>query len=273
MARGKPVTRTIAPLTRPLPLASTPEPGRRALCLRPFGYLLVFGLWLVLFALVLFVAIFLLPVALQGATGDGGLHAAPGFNRSDSGAAFVAIPIAGAVIGWISYFLIVGSLGNLLAAITLFVRSLQPGFRREGLSMSIRSVGGEAAGSPATAATGVSLSLLPVRLTRWSKIVMIIQFNGWIINAGTFAIGTLWGVLYVFTVGWVLWPATGTGFVLCALGSVVLAVVTAWLIWRRRSVFPTVMPGALKDSAYRWSWPNKSAPTATRDPKTFPHRS
>lgn len=264
MARRNPLPRVIDPLTGPLTLVPTHEPGRTAVILRPIGYLLIAVVWVVLFAAVLGVTVIALPAALHDSTAHGGLQAYPGFHRDDTWVAFIAIPMVMAVLGTISYLLILASLGNMLAALTLAARALRPSFRHEKLSISIRAAGGEAIGPASTAATGVSLSLLPVRLTRWTKIVMIVQFNGWLPNGSMFAIGSLWGALYIFTVGWVLWPATGIPLILCAVGSGVLAVGIVALIWRRRATFPAVMPSELENTAYRWSWPNKKPTAPTR---------
>lgn len=270
MAKRITLVRTIDPLTRPVTLVETPEPSSATVGLRPLGYLLVSVVWIVLFALVIGVTVIVLPAALGAATDGGGLQASPAFHRDDTWAAFIAIPAVMVVWGAISYFLVLGSLGNVLAALTLLVRSMRPSFRQERLSVSIRAAGGEAVGPASTAATGVSLSLLPTRLTRWTKVVMIIQFNGWLPNGSMFAIGSLWGALYIFTVGWSLWPATGIALVLCAIGSGLLAAALIVVVWRRRATFPAVMPGSLKNTAYRWSWPNTQPEERTRDARTVP---
>ncbi|SDH11392.1 hypothetical protein SAMN04515691_3230 [Leifsonia sp. 98AMF] len=270
MARSATVRRSIDPLTSPIMLGRDIEPRVAAVLLRPFGYLLVSVVWVVLFLVCVATAVVALPAALSGTVGDAGLGASPAFHRSDTWMAFIVIPLVMAVLGCVGYLLILASLGNMLAALTLFARSLRPSFRHERLSASIRAAGGEAVGPATTAVTGVSLSLLPMRLTRWTKFVMIVQFNGWVINGPMFSIGSVWGALYVFTVGWVLWPATGVGLVVCGVVSAALAGILLWMIWQRRSVFPTVMPGALENSPYRWSWPNKPPVTKKRDRRTMP---
>jgi hypothetical protein len=257
---------TVDQLTRPAYLTAPSEPVKATLALRPFGYLLMTLVWSCVLLLVVFALIIALPFWLSDGLGAGGLGAAPGFHRSDSWLAFIAIPVfVVPLLGCITVFAICASLGLALGTATLFVRSLLPSYRHERLSTTIRSTGGEAVGPVSTAFTGVGLSLLPVRLTRWSKLVLILQFNGWIINGNLMTVGLAWGCCYVFSVGWMLWPASGAAVWVCAAFSLLLA---GWLVrelWRRRAAYADVMPAQLRGTRYEYSWPNRPAakkPTA-----------
>jgi hypothetical protein len=240
------------------------EPAKATLALRPLGYLLMTLVWSCIFLMAVFALIIALPFWLSDGLGGGGLGAAPGFHRSDSWLAFIAIPVfVVPLLGCITVFAICASLGLALSAATLFVRSLLPSYRHERVSATIGSTGGEAVGPVSTAFTGVGLSLLPVRLTRWSKLLLILQFNGWIINGNLMMVGLAWGCCYVFSVGWMLWPATGAAVWVCAALSLLLA---AWLVtelWRRRAAYAEVMPAQLRGTPYEYSWPNRPAPKTT----------
>jgi hypothetical protein len=262
---GKPATRRVSltakgpnaidPLEKPVYLIPVVEPTAARRFGRVFAYFGMSMVWLAVVGVVVFGTI----VALPGALGDvGPLGSSPGFHRSDSWLAFIVIPFAVVpVAGYAAVFLMEASVGVFLAAATLFARSLNPAYRHEQLSMTVRSVGGEAVGPASTAVTGDALSLLPVRMTRWTKIVMIVQFNGWIINTNSIVIGYVWGCLYFFTVGWMLWPATGAGVPICAAVSALLAIWLVVTIWRRRRRYPTVMPTRLEGTVYENSWPNR----------------
>lgn len=105
------------------------------------------------------------------------------------------------------------------------------------------------------------MSLVPIRMTRWSKIATIIRFNGFVLNGNMFVLGLIWGVGYFWTMTWALWPARGIAEFLCAIVSVAIAVTFCWVAWRRRHKFPRVMPEMLLKTAYEQSWPNTPAPT------------
>lgn len=243
----------IDPLRAPVYLVPPTRPTAAGRVGRVFGYLGMTLLWLLVLAVVVFATVFALPGALGGGEG---LAASPMWHRSDTWLAPVVLLLVAAIIGYATVFTWLASLGLVLASATAFVRSLSPSYRNERLTITRRSSNGEAVGPITTAFTGVALSLLPVRMTRWAKVFMIVQFNGWIINGSSFVIGFGWGCLYLFTVGWLLWPASGAGLVVCAVVSIVVAGWLVFEIWRRRRRYPTVMPEALRGTVYELSWPN-----------------
>ena len=251
----------IDPLTEPAYLVRVTEPSGGRRVGRIFGYLGLTVLWFVLLAVAVFATIVVLPAMLDS---DGtGLGASPGVQRSDAWLGLIIIPfLVAPLIGIFAFFLVMATLGTVLTSATLFLRSLNPAYRHEQLSTTIKSVHGEAVGGVATAFTGVALSQLPVRLTRWTKILLIIQFNGWILNANMLVIGLLWGWLYFFTFGWMLWPATGAAVPVCVVVSILLLALLVVVAWRRRTQFAPVMPERLRGTAYERSWPNRPAEKA-----------
>jgi hypothetical protein len=244
----------VDPLRPPILLVPAVQPSGARLVGRVFGYLGLTLLWLVLLAVALFATVAALPGAAASAVPEGGLVASPAVTRADSWLWFVIMPLLVVpFFGSVTVFLVLATFGMLLSSAMLFVRSLNPAYRHEQLSVTVWSVGGEAAGPGPT----LALSLVPVRLTRWSKVVAIVQFNGWILNGTTLAIGYIWGLVYFFTFVWTLWPAEGAAVPIC---QAVTGLLVAWLvfeIWRRRHRFPAVMPAELRGTAFERSWPNR----------------
>ncbi|UAJ79519.1 hypothetical protein IT072_20460 [Leifsonia sp. ZF2019] len=255
--------RAYADLREPTPIAQ-PVPARRApLWLRPFGYALATAVWFLLFLICGGIMVFALPAAMSGTLDGQGLLHARMFQPSDWPVTVAVIAIAVVpVFGSLTYLLLAGTLGVFLSALTLLGRSLHPRYADERLSLSIWSRG-ETIGPPPTALTGTSLSLVPIRMTRWSKIATIISFNGFIPNSNMFVLGTVWGYGYFFTVTWLLWPASGTAAVICGIASLAIALALCWMAWHRRHRFPDVMPGTLQDTAYATSWPNSRGTKAS----------
>lgn len=243
-------------LRSPVYLASVVAPSAGARVGRVFGYLGLVVLWAAILAVGIFATILALPGAL-GAAGPEGLGDSQLFRHSDTWLA-VVLPLLALIFGAISVFVVTASLGALLAAATLFVRSLNPAYAGEQLSLSILTKDGEAVGPVSTAFTGVALSLIPVRLTRWTKIIVMIQFNAWLINGTLLLIGFLWGCTYLFTVGWMLWPVTGAGVIVCAVLSSLPLVGIVWVVWRRRARFAEVVPTGAENSVYLNSWPRRT---------------
>ena len=262
----------IDPLTAPAYLVQVTEPSGGQRAGRVFAYLGLTVVWLLLLAVVVFATIVVLPAWLAS---DGtALGASPAFHRSDTWLAFIIIPfLVAPLMGAITFFLVMATFGAVLTSATLFIRSLNPAYRHEQLSTTIKSVHGEAVGGVATAFTGVALSQLPVRLTRWTKVLLIVQFNGWILNGNMFVLGLIWGWLYFFTVGWMLWPATGAAVPVCAVVSVLLLALLVVVAWRRRKRFPPVMPEGLMGTTYERSWPNRPAEKKTAARRKAPSAS
>jgi hypothetical protein len=253
-------SRAWADLREPTPLLDR-VPGRSwPLWTRPLGYGALTIVWLALAVLVVIVAFVALPLALSSNLHGGPLTDLPLFRRSDWVATLVVIiVIAAPILGVISLLLVAATLGMLLSAATLFTRSLRPRYADEQLSLSLRSRG-ETVGPVTTAVTGTSVALVPIRMTRWTKIVTIVRFFGWIPNPALFLLGTAWGIAFMGTVGWVLWPARGTASVVCGVASGIAGLGILALAWRLRRRLPRIMPSELAGTAYERSWPNRVTP-------------
>jgi hypothetical protein len=248
-------SRAFADLREPTPILDR-VPGRTApVALRPLGYALISVVWLLLFALAVVVAFVALPVALSSQVDGGSLTGLPLFRRSDWVATLVVIILVAApTLGVISLLLVATSAGMLLTTLTLLARSLRPRYADERLSLSIRSHG-ETIGPVTTAVTGSSVVFVPIRMTRWTKIVTIVRFFGSIPSVPLFALGAAWGVAYMVTVGWVLWPVEGAARVAWTAFSVLAALGILALAVRMRRRFPRIMPSALAGTPYERSWP------------------
>lgn len=244
-------------LRSPVYLANVVAPSPAARVGRIFGYLGLVVVWAAILAVGIFATVLALPGA-AGAAAPEGLSDSQLFRHSDTWLAVFVLPLLALIFGAISVFIVTASLGALLAAATLFVRSLNPAYAGEQLSLSILTKDGEAVGPESTAFTGVALSLIPVRLTRWTKIIVMIQFNAWLINSTLLLIGFLWGCTYLFAVGWMLWPVTGAGAVVCAVLSALPLVGIVWVVWRRRARFAEVVPTGAENSVYLNSWPRRT---------------
>jgi hypothetical protein len=211
--------------------------------------------WLVLFLTTSAITIVALPAAMSATLDGGPLTDAPMFARSDWLPTVIVIALVAApILGIITLLLAAATVGILLSSATLFVRSLNPRYRGERLSLSSWTRG-ETVGPASSAVTGTTMSLVPIRMTRWSKAVTIIRFNGWIPNLNLLLLGVVWGIGYVGTVAWMLWPARGVAQVLCAAGSVLVAAGLLAIAWTRRRHFADVMPASWARSRYAESWP------------------
>jgi hypothetical protein len=214
-------------------------------------------IWLALFLASTAVTVLALPLAMSSTLDGGPLTDAPMFGRSDWLVTVIVIALVVApILGVITLLLAAATLGILLSSATLFWRSLTPRYRDERLSLSVWTRG-ETVGPGSTAVTGATMSLLPIRMTRWSKVITIIRFNGWIPNLNLLLLGVVWGIGYVGTVAWMLWPARGVALVLCAVGSGLVAVALLAIAWRRRRRFADVMPASWVRSRYADSWPRR----------------
>jgi len=256
-----------ADLREPTPIVE-PVPGRRwPLWTRPLGYGLMTIVWFALLVLGgVGACIVVLPTQLSG-IGDGRLAHAPMFDRSDWLATVIVLfVVAAPVLGAATYFLVLACLGITLSSATLFARSLRPRYRDERLSFSIWTRG-QSVGPMSTYFTGVTYSLVPIRITRWSKVVTIIRFNGFVVNGGHVVLGPLWGLGYFWTIGWMLWPAHGVALVICAAISALIAAALVALIWRRRHVFADAMPTPFERTVYGKSWPNRPPSRPRRRPR------
>lgn len=260
VSKQPPSADAVNPLREPVYLQPPVQPTQGQVVGRVFGYLGMAVLWLLILGMALFITVGILALGVGDDIGD--LPAVKGWNAVIG---LVMMVFLGApVMGFATVFLALWTAGMALSAATLFVRSLNPRYRHEQLSTSRRSRAGEAVGGISTAVTGVSLSLLPVRLTRWAKVVTMIRFNGSVLNLNTLVIGYAWGLFYLFTVVWPRWPASGAGVPVCTAISILLFAVFIGAIWWRRGSYAEVMPEELEGTVYQRSWPNKPVAPAKK---------
>lgn len=223
---------------------------------RPLGYLGLAVLWAVIGLLGVFFTVVYFPMQLASpdspplgeSPGFSGANALPGILIS-----LLLVPLLGAIVALV----VCACLSQFLASATYFVRSMMPTYRSERLSATARSAGAEAAGPASLVGFSTAFSLLPVRLTRWTKIVAIIGFQAFVVNLPLIVVGWCAGFCYVFTVGWVLWPAKGAAAVVCVIVTVIACALTLWVAWRFRHWYPAVMPATLRGTPYEHSWPNR----------------
>jgi hypothetical protein len=226
-----------------------------AVAWRPLGYLTLTIVWVVLAVISVVVAVLVLPWRLTA--GDAGpLGDSPGFAGNPFVGAVVGL-IIGPVIGAVSGVFLCVSVGSALSSVTYFCRSLLPAYSGEKLSFSAFSQGAEATGPASAFGFRTAFSLIPVRLTRWTKIATLIAAQGQVVNVTLWVLGFWWGIFYVFTVGWLLWPVQGTASVVCAGISVLLFAVFWYFVGRNRHRYPDVMPAAYRGTLFERSWPNR----------------
>jgi hypothetical protein len=249
--------RAYADLREPTPILARVPRRSAPWWTRPLGYGLMTVVWLALFLATTAITVLALPAAMASTLDGGPLTDAPMFARADWLPTVIVIALVAApVLGVITLLLAAATVGIALSAATLFVRSLRPRYRDERLSLSAWTRG-ETVGPASTAVTGATMSLVPIRMTRWSKAVTIVRFNGWIPNLNLLLLGVVWGLGYVGTVAWMLWPARGAAAVLCAIGSLLVAAGLLAIAWARRRHFARVMPASWARSRYAQSWPSR----------------
>jgi hypothetical protein len=199
--------------------ASTP-PSSAARALRPFGYLLVAVIWTALGIVTL-----LLPAALP----FGLWSTQPGFSSREFATTgdpvttvlflLFAVVVLVPLLGYAFVALPLASVPLAVLAWTYVVRSLLPGYAGERLSSTGWSR--EVIGPPTLGPT--ALSLLPVRLTPWTRFWTELMLLGWRPGLGVLWAGIPYGLASFVVAGWLFWPV-GT------VGAAVWSVVTAALV-------------------------------------------
>ncbi|MGO4301087.1 hypothetical protein [Leifsonia sp. RAF41] len=208
--------------------ASTP-PSAAERALRPVGYLLVALVWTALSVVTL-----LLPAALPFALWSTN----PDFSSQEFvtggdvvptvlflifavvvlvpllGYAFVALPLASVPLAVLSW--------------TYVGRSLAPAYAGERLSSTgwSRNV----IGPPTLGPT--ALSLLPVRLTAWTRFWTELMLLGWRPGRGILLAGIPYGLASFAVAGWLFWPVGTVGVAVWTILTAALVVATVVLVVR-----------------------------------------
>lgn len=213
--------------------SSTP-PSQAERALRPLGYLLVALVWTVLGAVT---------VALPAALPFGLWSTNPDFNSREfvTGGDTViivlflvfALVVLVPLLGYAFVALALGSVSLAVLSWTYVVRSLRPSYAGERLSSTgwSRNVIG-----PVTVGK-TALSLLPVRMTRWTAFWTEIMFLGWRPGRAVLVAGIPYGLASFLVAGWLFWPVGPIGAVVWTVVTAALVVTTVVLIvreYRRR---------------------------------------
>lgn len=170
--------------------------------LRPFGYLLTSLIWTALSLVVL-----ALPAALPlGLLSTGGRPTSEILASFDPLIAVLSILLFGVVIapllGYAFLALPFACIPLAVLSFTYVARSLRPGYRRERLSTSewSREVIGPLTVLP------TAMSLLPVRMTRWTRFWAGLYLLGWMPGRRLLVAAVPAGLGYFVTVIWMMWP-------------------------------------------------------------------
>jgi hypothetical protein len=212
-------------------------PSRGEVVSRPFLYLLVAAIWAALFLVV--VGLYLaLPLALS--TSGSPTMADRWTDMSASPATAVIELIVLAVIlvpifGYVLMALPMATFPLVMLALTYVVRSLQRRYAGERLSATGYSK--EAIGP--VRVTPAALSLIPLHMTGWTRFWMYIYMMGWVPSRRLFWASLPWGLAYLVTVIWVLWPVAGIGWpIWCVVTAALVAVALVLLARDVRARYP-----------------------------------
>jgi hypothetical protein len=226
--------------------STPPSAGERAL--RPLGYLLVALVWTALGAVTL-----VLPAALPfGLWSSDPAFSSQEFVTGGDTAVTVLFLVFAAIVlvpllGYAFVALPLGTVSLAILSWTYVARSLQPAYAGERLSSTgwSRDVIG-----PVTVGK-TALSLLPVRLTPWTRFWTEVMFLGWRPGRGVFVAGIPYGLASFLVAGWLFWPVGAVGTVVWSIVTAALVIATAVLVVRefrrrvsaRRSA-PRAVPGS-----------------------------
>ena len=141
----------------------------------------------------------------------------------------------------------VGTVSLAVLSWTYVGRSLNPGYARERLSSTgwSRDVIG-----PVTVGK-TALSLLPVRLTPWTRFWAEVMFLGWRPGRDVLLAGIPYALASFLVAGWLFWPVGAAGAIVWSVVTAALVVLTVLLVVRayrrrvssRRSA-PAAVPGS-----------------------------
>jgi hypothetical protein len=219
--------------------------GRRTA--RVFGYLGIAVVWLAIFLVVIFLWA-ALPAALSS---SGPLGSAPGITElADPGELvpfLIAMILIAVPFGFVLFYMTIATFSLLMLSLTFLRRSLDPGYGAEPLSSTrwtSEAIGPMRIGGAVLALIPINkgpiarwrkifgkaaISLIPVRQSPvsrfWTQAMMLALVPSWRMIFSTF----WFGLAYLFTVAWILWPVTGALVGACSAVSVA---VTAFALWR-----------------------------------------
>ena len=208
--------------------AATP-PSAASRALRPIGYLIVALVWTALGIVTL-----LLPAALPFGlwSTDPDFSSREFVTGGDTAVTVLFLVFAAVVLvpllGYAFVALPLASVPLAVLAWTYVVRSLQPGYAGERLSSTGWSR--DVIGPPTLGPT--ALSLLPVRLTPWTRFWTELMMLGWRPGLGVLWAGIPYGLASFLVAGWLFWPVGTVGAAVWIVVTAALVVATVVLLVR-----------------------------------------
>ncbi|MGN6325474.1 hypothetical protein [Pseudolysinimonas sp.] len=205
------------------------KPPAAAVALRPLGYLLIGLVWAALSVVAL-----ALPVALPaGLVSTGAGPTSEILGRFDPLLAILSIVFFGGFIapllGYVFLALPFACIPLAVLSFTYVGRSLRPSYRHERLSTSEWSCN---VIGPVTVLP-TALSLLPVRITPWTRFWAGLYVLGWVPGRALLIAAVPAGIGYFVTVIWILWPLHSiVAIVIWALVSAAIVAVVVVLVVR-----------------------------------------
>ncbi|WP_271175721.1 hypothetical protein [Leifsonia poae] len=207
-------------------------PSATARALRPVGYLLIGLVWTIIGAVTLS-----LPALLTV-----GLASNDSFTTKDfvqNGDIFVlilaglfAVVVLVPLLGYAFIALPLASVPLAVLAFTYLVRSLRPSYASERLSATGWTR--EAIGPITVYPT--AMSLLPLRVTPWTRFWTQLMFLGWIPGKDLLLAAIPYGLVSFLVPGWLLWPVSPAAAVVWSIVSLALVVATVVLVVRAARV-------------------------------------
>lgn len=208
--------------------AATP-PSAVSRALRPIGYLIVALVWTALGIVTL-----LLPAALPfGLWSTNPDFSSQEFVTGGDAVVTVLFLVFAAVVlvpllGYAFVALPLASVPLAVLAWTYVARSLRPSYAGERLSSTGWSR--DVIGPPTIGPT--ALSLLPVRLTPWTRFWAELMMLGWRPGLGVLWAGIPYGLASFLVAGWLFWPVGTVGAVVWIVVTAALVVATIVLVVR-----------------------------------------
>jgi hypothetical protein len=227
---------------------SRPESARplsaSRLRLRPLGYLLGALVWTAIFGMTVFLW-FVMP-GMLGSSGP--LKDSPGMAELSDPAQAIAFGIVmlllAVILGYVLLFFPLTTAACALLCFAFATRALQSRYNDSALSATTWSA--EVIGPPTLALMPRAVSLIPVHSTRYSDALSTVMLLGFMPGWRLLFTSIWFGLAYLFTIGWWMWPTSGT--VLVIVFGIVSALVGAFGIYAAvRSAVRRV--GALRERA------------------------
>ena len=225
--RPNPQSAAGRPKRSPAQRYATP-PSTAARALRPLGYLLIGLVWTVIGAVTLS-----LPALLTVGLASGDSFTTKDFVQNGDPVMLIlagvfALVVLVPLLGYAFIALPLASIPLAVLAFTYLVRSLRPAYASERLSATGWTR--EAIGPITVYPT--AMSLLPLRVTPWTRFWTQVMLLGWIPGKGLLWAAITYGIASFLVPGWLLWPVAPAAAVVWGIVSAALVVATIVLVVR-----------------------------------------